>query len=224
MVRQETSPEDVAGMAASAGILTARGGLASHAAVVARGWGIPAVVGATDVHPHDGTVEIAGRTFAAGDTISIDGTTGDIYGAAIQGTWEATPEAVTLLGWAKELGVDIGQAEPETAGPDGGLPVSEAGGEVASPGADDVTRALLIRGSVTAEQLAEALLATSRVGDRGARRGHGRAARRARRRRDQADGAGQARCGKAPRRRTRRASGRSDARPCSRSSTPWMDG
>ncbi len=158
MVRAETSPEDVAGMAAAVGILTARGGLASHAAVVARGWGIPAVVGATDVHPHDGTVEIAGRSFAAGDTITIDGSSGAIYGAALQGTWEVTPEADTLLGWADELGIEIGQPPVEEAA---AVPASEAGaGGLPRPGTDDVTRALLIRGSVTLDQLAEALLAT----------------------------------------------------------------
>ena len=54
LVREETSPSDVRGMTHAAGILTARGGLASHAAVVARGWGIPAVVGATAVEVADG--------------------------------------------------------------------------------------------------------------------------------------------------------------------------
>jgi pyruvate,orthophosphate dikinase len=67
LVRPETSPEDVHGMSVSAGILTSTGGLVSHAAVVARGWGIPAVVGA-------GTLP-----FAAGDEITIDGTTGEVW-------------------------------------------------------------------------------------------------------------------------------------------------
>ena len=57
LVRAETSPEDVHGMARAAGILTSRGGLASHAAVVARGWGIPAVVGAADLEVRDGEVD-----------------------------------------------------------------------------------------------------------------------------------------------------------------------
>ena len=64
LVRPETSPEDVRGMAKSAGILTSRGGLASHAAVVARGWGIPAVVGAAGVAVGEGEVTIAGRRSA----------------------------------------------------------------------------------------------------------------------------------------------------------------
>jgi pyruvate,orthophosphate dikinase len=77
LVRQETSPEDVAGMAASVGILTTRGGLVSHAAVVARGWHIPAVVGAHDLVLDGGLVRGAnGLAVRAGDMITIDGTTG----------------------------------------------------------------------------------------------------------------------------------------------------
>ncbi|MHB8959094.1 MAG: PEP-utilizing enzyme [Candidatus Limnocylindrales bacterium] len=63
-------------MARAAGVLTSTGGLASHAAVVARGWGIPAVVGAASVHVGDGTVVIGDRRLSAGDTITIDGSTG----------------------------------------------------------------------------------------------------------------------------------------------------
>ena len=66
-------------MAHAAGILTARGGLVSHAAVVARGWGIPAVVGATAVELAEGKLMINGRAFAAGEHISIDGSTGEVY-------------------------------------------------------------------------------------------------------------------------------------------------
>ena len=67
LVRAETSPDDVHGMSRAAGILTARGGLASHAAVVARGWGIPAVVGAAGLEVGDGEVAIGGRTLRDGD-------------------------------------------------------------------------------------------------------------------------------------------------------------
>jgi len=79
LVRQETSPEDVRGMAHAAGILTAHGGLASHAAVVARGWGIPAVVGAAGVAVSDGRITVAGRSLSAGEHISIDGSTGEVF-------------------------------------------------------------------------------------------------------------------------------------------------
>ncbi|MCE4266314.1 pyruvate, phosphate dikinase [Rhodococcus globerulus] len=80
LVRPETSPEDVAGMAASVGLLTTKGGLVSHAAVVARGWGIPAVVGAHDLRcDADGLVTADGTRIAAGETITIDGTTGCVW-------------------------------------------------------------------------------------------------------------------------------------------------
>ncbi|MDR3632384.1 MAG: pyruvate, phosphate dikinase, partial [Isosphaeraceae bacterium] len=80
LVRKETSPEDVAGMHLAKGILTSTGGKASHAAVVARGWGKPCVVGceAIRVNEKAGTLTIAGQTVKAGDYLTINGTTGDV--------------------------------------------------------------------------------------------------------------------------------------------------
>ncbi len=77
-MRNETSPEDVHGMQVAEGILTARGGLVSHAAVVARGWGIPAVVGADAVKIADNHFTAGSVTVAEGDVISLDGTTGEV--------------------------------------------------------------------------------------------------------------------------------------------------
>ena len=88
LVRAETSPDDVHGMARAAGILTSRGGLASHAAVVARGWGIPAVVGAGDLEVRDGEVNVGDRVLRAGDLITIDGGTGEVFEGAVAGTTE----------------------------------------------------------------------------------------------------------------------------------------
>jgi pyruvate,orthophosphate dikinase len=104
LVRSETSPEDVHGMQVSEGILTARGGLVSHAAVVARGWGIPAVVGAE-------AVKIAGKSFTAngftvneGDVISLDGTTGQvILGEVALTAGEPPKEFNTILTWADQI-------------------------------------------------------------------------------------------------------------------------
>ncbi|GAB93712.1 pyruvate, phosphate dikinase [Gordonia rhizosphera] len=80
LVRPETSPEDVAGMAAAVGLLTTKGGLVSHAAVVARGWGIPAVVGAHElICGADGVTTPTGDMIRAGDVITIDGTTGCVW-------------------------------------------------------------------------------------------------------------------------------------------------
>ena len=79
-MRKETSPEDVAGMHLAEGILTATGGKASHAAVVARGWGKPCVVGcdAIQIDEKAGPFTINGQTVKAGDFLTIDGTTGDV--------------------------------------------------------------------------------------------------------------------------------------------------
>jgi len=80
LVRQETSPEDISGMVASEGILTARGGMTSHAAVVARGMGKPCVAGCSDIKidSHNETMMVAGKIFKAGDLLTIDGATGEV--------------------------------------------------------------------------------------------------------------------------------------------------
>ena len=99
MVRIETSPEDLAGMASAEGILTARGGMTSHAAVVARGMGKCCVsgVGALNVSYKDKTVEIDGVTYKEGDYISLNGTTGQVYAG------EVPTKAAELSGDFKEL-------------------------------------------------------------------------------------------------------------------------
>lgn len=81
LVRRETSPEDIAGMEAAEGIVTARGGMTSHAAVVARGMGKPCVVGCETLHIDDDAAAVTcnGRTAREGDYISIDGTTGSVF-------------------------------------------------------------------------------------------------------------------------------------------------
>ena len=85
LVRLETSPEDIEGMVAAQGILTVRGGMTSHAAVVARGMGTCCVsgCGAIKMDEENKKFELAGRTYVEGDYISLDGTTGNIYGEAI---------------------------------------------------------------------------------------------------------------------------------------------
>ncbi len=99
LVRIETSPEDLAGMASAEGILTARGGMTSHAAVVARGMGKCCVsgVGALNVSYKDKTVEIDGVVYKEGDYISLNGTTGQVYAG------EVPTKAAELSGDFKEL-------------------------------------------------------------------------------------------------------------------------
>lgn len=86
LVRLETSPEDIQGMAAAQGILTVRGGMTSHAAVVARGMGATCVSGAGEItiNPEEGWFSVGGKTFKRGDWISLDGSTGKVYGEQIK--------------------------------------------------------------------------------------------------------------------------------------------
>ena len=121
LVRVETSPEDIHGMHAAQGILTARGGMTSHAAVVARGMGRPCVVGAGElVIDYAGKTMSAGNvTIAAGETITIDGAAGQIIRgevATIQP--EMSGDFATLMSWADDvrtLGVHANADTPEDA-------------------------------------------------------------------------------------------------------------
>ena len=104
LVRIETSPEDIHGMQVAEGILTARGGLVSHAAVVARGWGIPAVVGAEKIVIGDDSFTAGEVTVKEGEVISIDGTSGEVVlGEMGLAAVDPPEEFHTLLGWADRI-------------------------------------------------------------------------------------------------------------------------
>ncbi len=104
LVRRETSPDDVAGMLAAEGILTARGGLVSHAAVVARGWGKPAVVGAESLRISEHQLVVGDVTIAEGDWLSIDGTSGSVVIGQVPLSAADPPwEFYRLLEWADEI-------------------------------------------------------------------------------------------------------------------------
>ncbi len=110
LVRNETTPDDVLGMQSARGILTTRGGITSHAAVVARGWGIPAVVGAGEIILDDEGLHVGDHVLRAGTQISIDGRTGEVFlGRADTSTAEAPAELETLLDWADQIraGADV---------------------------------------------------------------------------------------------------------------------
>jgi pyruvate,orthophosphate dikinase len=106
LVRKETSPEDVAGMHLAKGILTSTGGKASHAAVVARGWGKPCVVGceAVKIDEKNQTITIAGNSVKAGDFITIDGTTGNVMIGKVETIAPSmTGDFETLMKWADKF-------------------------------------------------------------------------------------------------------------------------
>ncbi|MGI6671004.1 MAG: pyruvate, phosphate dikinase [Christensenellales bacterium] len=103
LVREETTPEDIEGMDLARGILTARGGMTSHAAVVARGMGRPAVVGchALHINEENKTMTINGKIYHEGDPLSMDGTTGHIYAGLIPTVKaEVSGDFGRLMGWA----------------------------------------------------------------------------------------------------------------------------
>jgi len=106
LVREETSPEDIHGMHAARGIVTARGGMTSHAAVVARGMGRPCVSGAGEIHIDEkaGTFTARGRTFKAGEIITIDGSKGEVLDGAVPMIEpELTGDFQTLMAWADKV-------------------------------------------------------------------------------------------------------------------------
>ncbi|HEY8571100.1 pyruvate, phosphate dikinase [Phenylobacterium sp.] len=118
LMREETSPEDIRGMDAARGIVTARGGMTSHAAVVARGMGRPCVSGAGEIRIDNKTGEFhcRGRTFRKGDVITIDGSTGEVLAGAVKMVQpELSGDFSTLMGWADSLRRLKVRANAETA-------------------------------------------------------------------------------------------------------------
>ncbi|HEX9027144.1 MAG TPA: pyruvate, phosphate dikinase, partial [Clostridium sp.] len=106
LVRLETSPEDIEGMVAAKGILTVRGGMTSHAAVVARGMGTCCVAGCGTIRVDEKkrTVEVNGKVYTDEDFISIDGTSGNVYGEKIKTvTPEISGHFAIFMGWADEI-------------------------------------------------------------------------------------------------------------------------
>jgi pyruvate,orthophosphate dikinase len=118
LVREETSPEDIRGMDAARGIVTARGGMTSHAAVVARGMGRPCVSGAGEIHIDMKAVEFhaRGRTIKAYEIITIDGSTGEVLSGAVKMVEpELSGDFATLMTWADGVRRLKVRANAETA-------------------------------------------------------------------------------------------------------------
>ena len=106
LVREETSPEDIHGMHAAKGIVTARGGMTSHAAVVARGMGRPCVCGVSELQIDAAARELKarGRSFKAGEVVTVDGSKGEVLAGAMKMTRpELTGDFATLMGWADQV-------------------------------------------------------------------------------------------------------------------------
>ncbi len=122
LVRRETSPEDIRGMHAAVAVLTERGGVTSHAAVIARGLGLPCIVGASDLRTNtrERTLTAAdGRVFGEGDMITLDGTSGEVLAGAAEMLEPALDEwFTTLLHWAdnvRDIGIRANADTPDDA-------------------------------------------------------------------------------------------------------------
>ncbi|OYX45315.1 MAG: pyruvate, phosphate dikinase [Rhodobacterales bacterium 32-67-9] len=122
LVRRETAPEDIRGMHAAVAVLTERGGITSHAAVIARGLGLPCIVGASDLslNSRDKVLKVRdGRTFREGDVITVDGTNGEVLAGTAEMLEPALDEwFTTLLHWAdnvRDIGVRGNADTPDDA-------------------------------------------------------------------------------------------------------------
>ena len=155
LVRPTTSPEDVHGMVQAAGIVTATGGMVSHAALVARGWGIAAVCGVEALR-FDPDLTIAGTPLLDGGArLTVDGTTGKIYlGDCVEAGQGEPVELRTLRRWAAEAGLQLGG---EHDGAPGVGPVALVASGAVEPDAFAVARALALLGFASTERLAVAL-------------------------------------------------------------------
>jgi pyruvate,orthophosphate dikinase len=121
LVREETNPEDVEGMRAATGILTARGGMTSHAALVARGWGKCCIVGCAEleIDVHAKTLSVGGKTFHEGDLLSLNGTRGLVYAGAVA-TMDSTENPrfqafMAIVDKYRKLGVRANADTPDDA-------------------------------------------------------------------------------------------------------------
>ncbi len=122
LVRRETTPEDIRGMHAAQGVLTERGGMTSHAAVIARGLGLPCVVGTSGItlsHRKKTLMTPQGRSFKEGDVITVDGATGEVLAGAMPMLQPALDDAFrSLLTWAdraRDIGIRANADTPEDA-------------------------------------------------------------------------------------------------------------
>lgn len=148
LARAETSPADIHGMVGADGLVTTLGGMASHAAVVARSWAIPAITSLAEAEIIDGGIRVAGNFIAEGDIVTVDGQSGAFYtGDRRTGIAADVPEARTLRRWATELGVDPGTTAETTAVPERDADVTLL----------ELARTVQLKGLCTPERAAAAL-------------------------------------------------------------------
>ena len=141
LIRRETSPSDIAGMAEATGLVTTLGGIVSHAAVVARSWGIPAVVGAAAIEVRAEGIVAGGLRVAAGETVTVDGDRGLLLRGAHPGSRMELEEVRVLRAWRAELERSSGPRIDPGPGPD----------------AAEVRRVVGLKGVASADSLVDVL-------------------------------------------------------------------
>jgi pyruvate,orthophosphate dikinase len=160
LVRPTTSPEDVHGMVKATGILTSTGGMVSHAALVARGWGIAAVCGVSDLF-FEPRLRIGDLDLREGDCLTIDGGSGAVYlGDCVEAGCEEPPELQTLRRWASDLGTELGCEDTQVDTQVLGDPVHAGNRDLP---AFAVMRALALLGFASDDRLAMSLVTSTEV-------------------------------------------------------------
>ena len=145
LIRRETSPADVAGMAEAAGLVTTLGGIVSHAAVVARSWGVPAVVGAAAIEVSAHGIVVDGRHVPAGETVTVDGDRGLLLRGAHPGSRVELEEVRVLRAWNAALHQPTGSRATPDAGEGLGVDLTE------------VRRIVGLKGVASADSLVDVL-------------------------------------------------------------------
>ena len=149
LVRRETSPADIAGMAEACGLVTSLGGLVSHAAVIARSWGVPAVVGASAVTVEPDGIRVEGEHFAAGEILTVDGDRGLVLLGDHPAEEIEVEEVAILRRWQREL---VAERSPTTSSASTYVEDATVGG---------CERVLALKGAASATTVAEVLGCTA---------------------------------------------------------------
>ena len=164
LIREETSPADVHGIGAAVGLVTTLGGMVSHAAVVARAWGLAAVVGAKGIVLSDGALTSGDRVVIAGEVVTVDGDNGRLLLGDRTSAGDVIPEVETIRRWART--VDDGHPDGGAVPADDTASAAAEAARSAAVSADDCLRVIALKGMGSAESVAGALGADEEtVGD-----------------------------------------------------------
>ncbi|MGI9576648.1 MAG: PEP/pyruvate-binding domain-containing protein [Microthrixaceae bacterium] len=156
LIRKETSPADVAGMAEAAGLVTTLGGLVSHAAVVARGWGIPAIVGASQITVLGDGVRVDGKHYPVGEVLTVDGARGTLMLGEHPAEESEIEEVAILRRWQADANPLDATRDPSAPAPATTSNADSAGSAVPFS-TQECERVLALKGAATTDVVADVL-------------------------------------------------------------------